>query len=109
MHESVSVRGPVGRLHGEMEHPPYADISDHLRKIESYTTLWARQAYAAGRRTNLVDMTAGATWAFLRNYVFRRGFLLGGAGFIVSVLNTHYTFAKLAKLRELARAGRGAA
>ena len=97
--------GRVGRLRGELEHHPYADISDHLRKIDSYTTLWARQAHAAGRRSNVVDMAAGASWAFFRNYVLKRGFLLGSAGFIVSVLNTHYTFAKLAKLRELVRAG----
>ena len=42
---------PLGRLRGELEHHPYADISDHLRKIDSYTTLWARQAHAAGRRS----------------------------------------------------------
>jgi glycosyltransferase involved in cell wall biosynthesis len=102
VHESVVVRGPVGRLHGEIEHYPYADISDHLRKIDSYTTLWARQAHAAGRRSGgLVGVFAGATWAFFRNYVLKRGFLLGGAGLVVSVLNTHYTFVKLAKLREL--------
>jgi glycosyltransferase involved in cell wall biosynthesis len=105
VHESVAVRGPVGRLRGALEHHPYADISDHLRKIDSYTTLWARQAHAAGRRTNVVDVFAGASWAFLRNYVLKRGFLLGSAGLIVSVLNTHYTFAKLVKLRELERAG----
>jgi hypothetical protein len=99
----VTVRGPVGRLRGELEHHPYADISDHLRKIDSYTTLWARQAHAAGRRSNLVDMLAGASWAFFRNYALKGGVLLGSVGLIVSVLNTHYTFAKLAKLRELAR------
>jgi glycosyltransferase involved in cell wall biosynthesis len=105
VHESVAVRGPLGRLRGELEHHPYADISDHLRKIDSYTTLWARQARAAGRRSNVVDIFAGASWAFFRNYLLKRGFLLGSAGLIVSVLNTHYTFAKLAKLRELERAG----
>ncbi len=101
VHESVAVRGPVGRLRGELEHHPYADVSDHLSKIDSYTTLWARQAHAAGRRTNIVDMAAGAAWAFFRNYVLKRGVLLGSTGFVVSVLNTHYTFVKLAKLREL--------
>jgi hypothetical protein len=105
VHESVVVRGRLGRLRGELEHHPYADISDHLRKIDSYTTLWARQAHTAGRRSNVVDMAAGASWAFFRNYVLKRGFLLGSAGFTVSVLNTHYTFAKLAKLRELVRSG----
>ena len=101
VHESVTVRGPLGRLRGALEHHPYAEIADHLRKIDSYTTLWARQAYAAGRRSNVVDMLAGASYAFFRNYVLKCGFLVGSAGLIVSVLNTHYTFAKLAKLREL--------
>ncbi len=101
VHESVAVRGPVARLRGELEHHPYADISDHLRKIDSYTTLWARQAHAAGRTSNVVQVSAGAAWAFFRNYVLKRGFLLGSAGLLISVLNTHYTFAKLAKLREL--------
>jgi glycosyltransferase involved in cell wall biosynthesis len=105
VHESVAVRGPVGRLRGELEHHPYADISDHLRKIDSYTTLWARQAHGAGRRSNVIDAVAGASWAFFRNYVLKRGFLLGSVGLLVSVLNTHYTFVKLAKLRELALAG----
>ena len=51
-------------------------------------------------------MSAGAGWAFVRNYVLKRGLLLGSAGFIVSALNTHYTFAKLAKLRELEQTAR---
>jgi hypothetical protein len=97
----VTVRGAVGRLRGEIEHHPYADISDHLRKIDSYTTLWARQAHGAGRSSNMLDVCAGAGWAFFRNYLLKRGFLLGSPGLLVSVLNTHYTFAKLAKLREL--------
>jgi glycosyltransferase involved in cell wall biosynthesis len=105
VHESVRVDGPVGRLRGELEHHPYANISDHLAKIDSYTTLWARQAHAAGRRTNIVDVVAGAAWAFFRNYFLKRGVLLGSTGFVVSVLNTHYTFVKLAKLRELRQAG----
>jgi glycosyltransferase involved in cell wall biosynthesis len=103
VHESVTVHGSVGRLRGELEHHPYADISDHLRKIDSYTTLWARQAHAAGRHSNVADVIAGATWAFFRNYALKRGFVLGSTGLIVSVLNTHYTFVKLAKLRELGR------
>jgi glycosyltransferase involved in cell wall biosynthesis len=107
VHESVVVRGPVARLSGVLEHEPYSSISDHLRKIDSYTTLWARQAYARGRRAGLATVMLGATWAFVRNYVLKGGFVLGSAGLLVSVLNTHYTFAKLAKLRELG-AGRGA-
>jgi glycosyltransferase involved in cell wall biosynthesis len=101
VHESVAVRGPVAHLRGELEHQPYADISDHQRKIDSYTTLWARQAHAAGRGSSVPHVALGAAWAFFRNYVLKRGFMLGSAGLLISVLNTHYTFVKLAKLREL--------
>jgi hypothetical protein len=101
VHESVRVEGPVGRLRAEMEHLPYRDISHHLQKIDSYTTLWATQALAAGRRTGYVDLVFAPLWAFLRNYLVKGGFRLGKAGLGVSSLNAYYTYAKLAKLDEL--------
>jgi glycosyltransferase involved in cell wall biosynthesis len=108
IHESVRVDGPVGLLRGEIQHHPYDDIAHHMRKIDLYTTLWAREAFAAGRRPGALTALAVPGWAFLRNYVLKGGFRLGEAGLTVSLLNTHYTHAKLAKLRELMRAdGRG--
>ena len=103
IHESVRVTGRVGRLRAELQHYPYEDIAHHLRKIDSYTTLWAREAYDAGRRTGTIETLGAAGWAFVRNYVLRGGFRLGEAGLTISLLNTHYTHAKLAKLRELMR------
>jgi glycosyltransferase involved in cell wall biosynthesis len=107
VHESVRVRGPVGRLRSDMEHHPYADISDHMRKIDRYTTLWAQQAFEEGRRTNVVEAAANCFWTFFRNYALKRGFLLGQAGFTVSTLNSYYTYTKLAKLLELLRTRSG--
>jgi glycosyltransferase involved in cell wall biosynthesis len=103
VHESVRVEGSIGRLHAPMEHYPYADISAHMRKIDRYTTLWARQAFAAGQRTSTLAMALIPLWTFLRNYVLRRGLLLGQTGLTISTLNTYYTYLKLAKLAELAR------
>ena len=48
-------------------------------------------------------MTGNCFWTFLRNYVLKRGFLLGSAGFTISTLNSYYTYTKLAKLQELVR------
>jgi len=103
VHESVRVRGKVGRLRSDLEHHPYADIGDHMKKIDRYTTLWAQQAFEAGRRTSVAEMAGNGLWTFLRNYLLKRGFLLGSAGFTISVLNSYYTYTKLAKLQELAR------
>jgi glycosyltransferase involved in cell wall biosynthesis len=103
VHESVRAAGPVGRLRGELLHYPYADVSDHLRKIDRYTTLWARQFHSAGRRTGPVEIAAAGLWAFFRNYVVKGGFRLGTPGLVISTLNAYYTFVKLAKLYELTR------
>jgi glycosyltransferase involved in cell wall biosynthesis len=101
VHESVRVRGAVGRLKGELIHLPYDDISDHLAKIDHYTTLWARQAYARGRRASGPEMLGSSLWAFFRNFVWAGGLRLGWVGLTVSTLNAYYTYVKLAKLREL--------
>jgi (heptosyl)LPS beta-1,4-glucosyltransferase len=108
VHEAVRVRGRVGRLRGEMLHYPYADIAEHLRAIDRYTTLWARQAHAAGRRVGSLGLAAAPLLAFLRNYLLKRGVLLGRPGLTVSFLNSYYTFVKLAKLQEVTRADRKA-
>jgi glycosyltransferase involved in cell wall biosynthesis len=103
LHESVKVDGPTGALRGEIEHHPYEDIADHLRRIDRYTTLWAQSAYAAGRRAGLVRIMLHPLWAFFRNYVLRGGMLLGVAGLVISTLNSFYVYAKHAKLGELQR------
>jgi glycosyltransferase involved in cell wall biosynthesis len=104
IHESVRVQGTVGRLRSDMQHLSYTDVSHHMRVIDSYTTLWARQAFDEGRRARAFEPFAACVWAFLRNLVFRRGFLLGETGLTVSTLNAYYTYAKLAKLQEMALA-----
>ena len=101
VHESVVVDGSVGRLRGELVHQPYRDVSAHLRKIDAYTTLWARQSLEAGRRAGILELVGSPAWAFARNYLLRGGLRLGTAGFAISSLNAYYTFVKLLKLRVL--------
>ena len=105
VHESVTVRGPRGA-------PPRASSSTTPTPTSPTTCARSTPTRRCGpgrptrpgaARTSST-CSAGASWAFFRNYVLKRGFLLGSTGLIVSVLNTHYTFAKLAKLRELDRA-----
>jgi len=102
IHESVRVRGKAGRLRAELEHLPYFDLADHLRRIDRYTTLWADEAHARGRHAYAAELVLTPLWAFLRNYVFRRGLTLGSVGLTVSTVNAFYTYLKVAKLYERA-------
>jgi glycosyltransferase involved in cell wall biosynthesis len=101
IHESLQVDGSIGRLCTPLEHVPYDDVSTHMRKIDDYTTLWARQAFAQGRRASFAGLALRPPWAFFRNYVLRGGLRLGAAGLAVSLFNAYYTALKIAKLAEL--------
>jgi glycosyltransferase involved in cell wall biosynthesis len=109
VHESVTLEGEPGRLRHDLQHHPYRDISDHLATIDAYTTLAAEQLQSEGRTPSLLGVALHPPFAFLRNYVLRGGFRAGGAGLIVSALNSYYVFLKLAKARERARVGSPAA
>jgi glycosyltransferase involved in cell wall biosynthesis len=103
VHESVSADGPVGRLRNDLEHYSFRDLSDQMDRVNHYTTLAARQMFEDGRRANVLDLTLHPPAAFLRNYLLRRGFLDGTAGFIISAVNAYSVFLKFAKLREIAQ------
>ena len=97
VHESVTLKGESGRLSNDLQHFPYRDISHHLATIDRYTTLAADQMREDGRVPSLAGVVLHPPFAFLRNYLLRGGFKNGGAGFVVSVLNSYYVFLKLAK------------
>lgn len=100
VHESVALTGDPGVLRHDLQHFAYRDISDHISTIDRYTTLAAEQWAAEDRRVSAGQLALNPAFAFFRNYVLRRGFTDGTAGFLVSVLNSYYVFLKLAKLRE---------
>ena len=104
VHESVVIDGPAGRLRGELIHRPYRSREEHLRRIDRYTTLWAEAARERGRRPRLFEGAAASAFAFFRNFVIKRGFILGGVGFEISRLNARYVRMKFDKLGALSRA-----
>ena len=101
VHESVRADGTVGYLKNDLQHYPYRDLSEHLIRMDRYTTLAARQMHEEGRRTSAMGMLTYAKLAFLRNYILKRGFRDGTAGFVISLVNSYYVFLKFAKLWEL--------
>jgi glycosyltransferase involved in cell wall biosynthesis len=105
VHESVRIDGAVAHLSGEILHDGYRDLSEHLQRIDRYTTLAADAQAAAGRDASLLRIAVHPPFAFLRNYVLRRGFTAGTAGLVVSAMNSWYVFLKLAKLWERNRRG----
>jgi len=93
----------VGLLKGRLLHHTYRDMEQYFRKFQHYTSLWAKNQHARGRRVSLPLCTAHSVWRFFHNYFFRREFLDGRYGFMLSVLAVAYTFVKYIKLWDLSR------
>ena len=108
MHESVRVNASVGRLRHEIRHHSYRNLSDHLARIDRYTTLLAMQLLDDGRRAGPLDLVVHPPVTFLRNYLLRRGCVQGVPGLVVSLMNAYYVFLKYAKLWELRNEQHGA-
>lgn len=100
-HEEFHPAGPTRRLSGDIIHYPYADLAEHLAKINSYTTAAARELQAKGRRCGLGSALGHGAAKFFRQYLLKRGFLDGRAGFLLAVHAFIYAFHKYAKLAEL--------
>lgn len=101
VHESVAADGPTGQLAHELQHYSYRDLSDHLDRINQYSSLAAQQMYESGRRAGALDLLTHPPAAFLRNYLLRGGFSDGVAGLTISLINAYSVLVKFAKLWEL--------
>ncbi|MDW7711244.1 MAG: glycosyltransferase family 2 protein [Deferrisomatales bacterium] len=104
-HYDVTVDGRVGDLGGEIVHYTYDDLEDHVRTLNRFSSILAREHRARGRRFSWASLVLRPPLEFLKKYVLKRGFLDGAPGFFVAVLSSFYVFLKLAKLWEAERVG----
>jgi glycosyltransferase involved in cell wall biosynthesis len=100
VHESIKIEGKVRQTKGIILHYADEDISARLAKIDRYSRLRAQEKQAAGRKPSLLKLIVVGPLIFLKTLLFRRYFLNGRNGFILSVLNGHYAFLKEARLFE---------
>jgi len=102
-HEVIEVSGKTGHLNGDLWHYTYRDFRHHARQLERYAAVNAEAKHKKGVRFKVSDLVLRPPFTFLKTYVLKLGFLDGLPGFVISVMNGHYTFMKYARLRELDR------
>jgi glycosyltransferase involved in cell wall biosynthesis len=101
VHERAQVQGPVGVLRAHLQHFSYRSISDHLTRIDRYSTLIADDKYRKGDRSSPLWAIYKSVSKFLLVYFWKAGFLDGQAGLVVAVLGGYYNFLKYIKLWEI--------
>ena len=88
-------------LKGDLLHYSYDSISSHIRQTNSFTTIAAREAFQAGKRTNLPQIIIRPLLKFLRDYILKRGFCDGRYGLIICLINSLSVFLKYTKINEM--------
>jgi glycosyltransferase involved in cell wall biosynthesis len=101
VHEIFTVPGRTLRLSGHILHYSHDDIAHHVRKVDQYAGLAAAARHRAGVRSSLGRLFSDPIRRALRAYVWRRGFLDGTEGLIISVLTGLYVFLIHARMFEL--------
>jgi glycosyltransferase involved in cell wall biosynthesis len=106
VHAAVEVDGPVRTLRGtDFVNDGDADIAARVDKINRYSS--GMVAHKLARRQGFLGarMVLYPPVFFVRQYVFKRYFLNGWAGFVSSLVGSFYVFLKYAKLYEARRQG----
>ncbi|MDB2614012.1 glycosyltransferase family 2 protein [Chlamydiales bacterium] len=95
VHEMIETDGmDVIPLKGFVKHIPFDQPENFIRKLQSYSTLWAEQNPNKGSYTKA---SLHGLWAFFRSYILKRGFLQGGVGLEISLYNGLSSFYKYIK------------
>lgn len=98
VHEVWQTKEEVGKLLNPMMHYPHPTISQFLREINFYSDLRARELYEKRVKSNFFTIILYTKGKFFKNYLLKRGFLDGTAGFVHAVLMAFHSFLVRGKL-----------
>ncbi|STQ87391.1 glycosyltransferase family 2 protein [Helicobacter pullorum] len=100
VHESIIIPKDAHliKLDSGVKHYAFENITHLLDKLQKYSSLWAQQH--THKRSSPLKAIIRGSWSFVRNYVFKKGFLYGYKGFVISVCNALGVFFKYMKLYE---------
>lgn len=100
VHETVKAEGEVLRMKSDLIHYTFDDIEDHIKTMNSYTTLAAKE-YTKKRQISRTDLAFRPIFTFFKSYIVKKGFKDGMPGFIISAAAACHVFLKYAKTWEL--------
>ena len=80
---------------------PFRNMEEVLQKANRYSSLGAERI--AQKKLSMSGALTHGAWAFIKHYVFKRGFLDGWPGFVIALGNFEGTFYRYVKAIEIQR------
>ena len=91
----------VGFLKGDILHYSYYTQEDHLKQIEYFGDIAAKELFQSGGKSNWFKISIKTTAQFIKSFILKKGILDGKTGFTISRLSAYATYRKYYKLFKL--------
>jgi len=101
VHETIVVKGKLGKLNSEMLHFTVFDFGNAVKKQIKYSLLGGEFLFEKNKKVSIFKVIIKFPFEFIRVYFFQRNFLNGYEGFIWSMLASYSSFIKYAKLFDM--------
>lgn len=88
-------------LEGKILHWSYTSVVQHEGKVDYFSSIAAKAYHARGKKSSLFKILFSPLFRFLRDYIFKLGFLDGKYGFIIAKLTAKEVYFKYKKLSKL--------
>lgn len=106
IHEQLTMPlGGVRHLKGDLLHYSYSTITEHIQRMDRYSTLSALELREKGVKPSLFRIIFSPSFKFFSFYVTQLGFLDGVAGIVISSVSAYGTFLKYVKHWYLVKRG----
>jgi glycosyltransferase involved in cell wall biosynthesis len=79
---------------------PFKNIEEVMHKANRYSSLGVLKLQEKGKNGSIFKAFLHGFWSFIKHYIFKLGFLDGGAGFVIAFGNFEGTFYRYIKLTE---------
>ena len=90
----------IGILKNHIWQLPFKNTEEVLHKANRYSTLGVKKLQDKGVTGGVFKAFIHGSWSFIKHYIFKLGFLDGGAGFVIAFGNFEGTFYRYIKLFE---------
>ena len=90
----------IGSLKNCIWQFPFKNTEEVISKANRYSTLGVNKLKDKGVNGSVAKAFFHGLWSFLKHYIFKLGFLDGGAGFVIAIGNFEGTFYRYIKLTE---------
>lgn len=90
---------PIGHMVQEIWQFPFKNMAEVMHKANRYSSLGAEKI--KHKKITMFTALSHGIWAFVKHFLFKKGFLDGWAGFVIALGNFEGTFFRYVKAIEL--------